>query len=110
MHHDVGAVLDRPAEEGRGEGVVDHQRQIVFVSDGGDRLDVEHVHARVADGLAVERAGARSDGGAEILGIVGIDEGGLNAEAAKADIELRVGAAVQRLGGDDLVAGFQQAR
>ena len=46
---------------------------------------------------------------AEILRVVGIDEGGLDAEAAEAHVELRVGAAVQRLGRDDLVAGFQQA-
>ena len=110
MHHDVGAVLDGPAEIGRGEGVVDDQRQVVLVRDRGDGGDVEHVHARVADGLAVEHAGARRDGAAEIFGIVGIDEGGLDAEAAEADVELRVGAAVERLGGDDLVAGFEQAR
>ena len=109
VHHDVGAVLDGAAQIRRRERVVDHQRQVVFVRDGRDGFDVEHVHARVADGLAVERAGARSDGAAEILGIVRIDEGRLDAQAAEADVELRVGAAVERLGGDDFVAGFQQA-
>ena len=49
-------VLDRPAEVGRGEGVVDHQRHAGLVGDRGDRLDVEHVDPRVADRLAVERA------------------------------------------------------
>jgi len=37
MEHDVGAVLDRPAQEGRGEGVVDDQRDPRLVGDFGDR-------------------------------------------------------------------------
>ena len=37
MHDDIGAVLERPAQVGRGEGVVDHQRQPGRVRDLGDR-------------------------------------------------------------------------
>jgi len=36
--------------------------------DGGHLFDVEDVHARVGDGLAVEGARLGSDGFAEILG------------------------------------------
>ena len=46
---------------------------------------------------------------AEVFGIVGFDERDVVAELAEAHVELRVGAAVERAGGDDLVAGFQQA-
>ena len=43
---DVGAMLDRPAEIRRGEGVVDHQRHTGLVRDLGDRGDVEDTDLR----------------------------------------------------------------
>ena len=109
VEHDVGPVLDRPAEVGRGHGVVDHQRHAGFVGDGRHAGDIQHVHARVGDGLAVDRAGLRSDGSAEVLGVVRFHELGFDAEAAEADVELRVGAAVERAGGHDLFALPHQA-
>ena len=74
VHHDVGAVIDRPAHVGRRESVVDHQRNAVLVRDLGHRFDVEHVAARIADRLAVEALRLRRDGLAEILRIVRLDE------------------------------------
>ena len=47
VQHDVGAPLDRPAQIGSCEGVVDQQRQIVLVRNGCDRFDIEHVAAGV---------------------------------------------------------------
>ena len=58
---------------------------------------------------AVEHPGLRRDRAPEILRIVGIDERRLDAEPPEAHVELRVGAAVQRLGGHDLVACLQQS-
>ena len=104
VHHDIRAVLDGPAEIGRGQGVVDHQRHAGFMRDGRDLLDIQHVHARIGDGFGVESARSRRDGAAEVLGIVGFDESGVDPEAAEADVELRVGAAVERAGRDHLVA------
>ena len=57
----------------------------------------------------VEAARLRRDGAAEVLGIVRFDEGGVDAQAAEADVELRVGAAVERAGGDDLIARAHEA-
>ena len=51
----------------------------------------------------------RRDGAAEVFRIVRIDERGVDAEPAEADVELRVGSAVEGLRGHDLVARFQQA-
>ena len=51
---DVRAVPDRPAEE-RSERVVDDQRDPVGMGHVGDRGDVGHVQARVADRLDVDR-------------------------------------------------------
>ena len=48
--------------------------------------------------------GSGRDGFAEVFGIVRLDEGGVDAQAAEAHVELRVGAAVERAGGDHLIA------
>ena len=109
VDHDVGAVLDGPAQVRRGHGVVDDQRHAGLMRDGRHLFDVEHVHTRVGDGLAVKGAGLGSDGLAEVFRIVRLYELHVDAQAAEADIELRVGAAVQGAGGDDLVARSRQA-
>ena len=75
-----------------------------------DLFDIEHVHARVGDGLAVEGARFGGDGFAEVLRIVRLDEFHVDADAPEADIELRVGAAVERAGGHDFVAHAHHAR
>ena len=49
------------AEVGRGEGVVDDQRNFVRVGQGGEFFQVEDRAAGVADRLAVERAGLFRD-------------------------------------------------
>ena len=102
---DVGAVIDGAGEVGRGEGVVDHERNAVLVGDFGDGFDIENVAARVADGFAVEQLGFGRDGFAEIFRIVGLDEREVVAEPAHGRIELREGAAVEGAGGNDVVAG-----
>ncbi len=109
LHHDVRAMFDRAAEVGRRKGVVDHERHIRLMGDCGHGGDVQHVDARVADGFRVDHLGARRDGAAEVLRVVGVDEGGVDAEAAQADVELGVGAAVEGAGRHDLIAGLEQA-
>ena len=110
VEHDIGAVLDGAAQIGRRHGIVDHQRHAGLVRNGRHLFDIEHVHARVGDGLAVERAGLRGDGLAEVFGIAGVDELDIDAQAAEAHVELGVGAAVERAGGHQLVALPHQAR
>ena len=56
VDHDIGAVLDRAAEIRRSHGVIDNQRHAGFVGDGRNLFDIQHVHARIGDGLAVDRA------------------------------------------------------
>ena len=55
MHHDVGAVLDRPQQDRRRDGVVDDQRNAMPVRHLGQRLDVADVAGGVADALAENR-------------------------------------------------------
>ena len=62
MHDDVGAVLERPAQIGRGEGGIEHQRQLVLVRDVGHRLDVEHLEPGIAERLGEHQARLVGDG------------------------------------------------
>jgi hypothetical protein len=52
MADDVGAPFDRPAQVGRGQGVVDYQRQIVRPGDGPDLLKGKDDQTGIAKGLA----------------------------------------------------------
>ena len=106
---DVGPEIDRAAKVRRGKGVVDDKGNIVLVGDPSHRFDVQHVAPRVADRLAVQALRLRRDRLAEVLGIVRFDERRVEAEFPEADIELRVGAAVERARRHHLVAGHHQA-
>ena len=79
------------------------------MSDLGDGLDIQDVHTRVGDGLGINELGVVLDGLAKVIRIVRLDERRLVAEPSEGDIELRIGAAVQRGGGDEMIAGLQQA-
>ena len=71
---DVGALLERLAQDRRGERVVDDHRNAGVVGDLGDRLEVGHVDARVADRLDEDAARLVVDRLAEILRIGLLDE------------------------------------
>ena len=59
MHDDVGAVVDRLAEVGRRQRVVDDQRHAGASRDVGDRLDVGDDAAGIGDRLDEDRLGLR---------------------------------------------------
>ena len=109
MHHDVGAVLDRLAQIGRGQGVVDDERHAGALGDRGDRLDVGDDAARIGDRLDEDRLGLRGDGALEGPDIVGIGPHHVPAEILEGVIELVDRAAVELLGRDELVARLHQA-
>ena len=106
VQHDIGAMLDRAAEVRRREGIVDDERELVFMRNGRHLLDVEHVAARVRDGLAVKALRLRRDRATEVFGVIGLHKSDANAHAPEGDVELRVGAAVERRRGYDVVAGL----
>ena len=81
----IGAELDRPAEIGRGEGVVDQQRHFRVMRDRGDSRNIQHFEPGIADGLAEHQARIGPDRGAEAIEVAGIDEGGGDAEARQRD-------------------------
>ena len=57
VDHDVGSPLDGTDKRRRGAGVVDDERQAVFVRDGGELFDVGDVELGIAERLGVDGAG-----------------------------------------------------
>jgi len=101
---DVRTECNRALQGRRAEGGIDHKRKPRLVSNGRHRLEVGHVQRRVAHGLAEEDLGFRRDGLCEVFRVAGIDEPDRDAELGEDVVELGVGASVEVVGGDDLVA------
>ena len=92
---------------GAGERRVDHQRDAGVVRDLRERLEVGDRARRVGDDLGVEQLRAAGlDRGGERVGAVGGHERGLDPEPPQRHVEQRVGAAVERGAGDDVLAGL----
>ncbi len=63
MGDDVGAPFDRAAVDGGREGIVDDQRDAVFMGAFGKEGDVQDGQGGVRDRLAKDRLGVRLKGG-----------------------------------------------
>jgi hypothetical protein len=103
VNDDVGAVVERPADNGR-RRVVDDQRHAQLLADLGDLADREDPQLRVRQGLGVVGAGARVGRPAEVLRVARVDEADLDAEAVEGVGEEVPGAAVEVGRADDVVA------
>ena len=102
---DVGTPLEGAVED-RGEaGVVEDEGHAGGAGDLGYFLDGEDIEGGVAQALAVEGLGVGAKGAAEGLGVVGVDEGDVDAEFWEGVVEEVVGAAVELGDGDDVVTG-----
>ena len=94
---------------GRRERGVDGERDARVVRDLRQRLEVGDRAGRVGHDLGVDELGAPGlDRVGEGLRVVGRDERRLDAEPAQGHVEQRVGAAVERARGDDVIAGVAQ--
>ena len=109
MDDEVGAPFERPAQKGRRQRVVDDEQDARLMRDPGDRLDIDDDPARIGEALDEHALRARGQGAAEIVGIVGIDEGDLPAEFLEALAELRDRAAIELARGDEMVARLHEA-
>ena len=102
---DVGAVLDRPQQDGRRDRVVDDQRYAVPCGDRGQRLDVADIAGRIADALAEDRAGVVVDQAARSpRRPIALGEADVDALARQKMGEQRVRRAVELRHGDDVAA------
>ena len=101
---DVGSVVHGPTQIRRREGVVDNQREPAVMGDARDGLDVEDVGSRVADRLPVQQLRAVGDRLLDEVDVGEIDKRDIDSHPSQRHIELGVGAPVERLRRDDLVA------
>mmetsp|Transcript_91663 Transcript_91663/g.290834 ORF Transcript_91663/g.290834 Transcript_91663/m.290834 type:complete len:262 (+) Transcript_91663:895-1680(+) len=108
VQHDVGPKLERPAEVRGRRGVVADERQPVLARNGRHLLQVDDHAAGVADGLAVDRLRLLVDAPLHALVVVLGDEADLPAELRKLPRELRDGAAVELVRGDEVVPAVHE--
>ena len=96
VHHDVGAVLERVAQVGAGQGVVHDEGDLVLVRDGRHPGKVEDVSLGIAYGLGLDRLGVGPEGRPPCVQVVGvIHEGDLDAQLGQRVAEEAVGPAVE---------------
>ena len=105
---DVGSVIEGVGEVGRGAGGVDNERKAVGLGDLADGVEVGDFERGIRDGFAKKGARFFIDRVGELLGILGVDEADFDPESRKDVLELGVAAAVEILGGDDVVACFRE--
>ena len=109
MHDDVGAMLDRADQIGRGERVVDDERHAGLFGDRRDRLEVGDDAAGIGDELDEDRLGLRRDRGVEAEpASVASAQRTFQPNFAKDVVELVDRAAIELARGDELVARLQQ--
>ncbi len=105
VDHYVGAVVNWTAEIAAcAEGIVDYDRDTVFMCDFCNGLQVWDVVAGISNGFKVYGFGFFVNEGVKVGGGVSFDEFGGYTEAGKGNFELVVGAAVKIRGGDYVVA------
>ncbi len=109
MDDDIRAPLDGIAKDGRGNRVIDDERQAMFMRDGREFFQVDHIELGIAEGFGIDGASAIIDGFAQSVVVVGFDEADFDAELGQGVVEQIVGAAIERSGGDNLVAGIRRA-
>ena len=108
MNDDVGAVLERPAEIGGGERIVDDQRQASLMRDIGDPLDIDDDASGIGEVLDEDRLALRRQRAAEILGVGRIDEMAGPAKLLEREAELGERAAIKVARSDEFVARLHQ--
>ena len=106
MHDDVGTVFEGATEVGRGDGVVDDQRYPVLVCDLGQLFEVGDVAEWVTDRFAEDGLGLVIDQGGETGRVAVIGKAHVDAVLRQGVGKQVVGAAVERRGRDDVVAGL----
>ena len=108
VHHDVCAVLDGTDEVRGAESIINDQRQAVLVGDGGNGVDIRDITVGVAQRLQIHSLGVGLDRGLHLCKVVGIHEGGVDAELGQSVSQQVVAAAVDGLLCHDVVTGLCQ--
>ena len=105
MGDDISAPFNRAAVDGGGEGIVDDQRDAVFMGNLCKERDIEDSQGRVGDGFTKDSLGVGLESGSQFfLGAVGGNEGKLNAHLLHRDSKQVEGAAIDGGCGDNMIA------
>ena len=83
MHDDVGTMFKRTDQVRSTEGIVDHDRNLVLVSEFGDSFDIRDVRIRVAERFDKDELRVVLDSAFDFLQVVDVDESRFNAELAE---------------------------
>ncbi len=108
VDHHVRAVLNGPDQVGGAEGVVNDQGQAVPVSNGRHGVDVGDIAVGIAQGLNKNGLGIVLDRRLCLLQVVDVHKGGLHTVDGQGVGQQVVGAAVDGLLGDNVVAHMGQ--
>ena len=110
VNDDVRAVLDGTQLIRRRKRRIDDERNAVLVRDGGDRLDVDEVRVRIADGLDVDDLrvfpNCRLEGRRAARRI---DKRRLDTEVREGMLKKIVGAAIDRRLSDDVLSRMNES-
>ena len=108
VERDVRAQLERALEIGGEEGVVHHRDCARALGQRGDAADVRHAHHRVGRRLEVDHFRPLAQLRFHRGGVAEVGQQEADAEAAENLFQQPVGAAVDVVGDNDLVAALQQ--
>ena len=105
MDHEVGAEIEGPRGDGRGEGRIDrHVPDAAAMGQLGDGGDVGQAHDRIGRRLDPDHLGARRDGAVDGVEIGGVDEAHLDPETRKTVADELGRAYVVRIGDHEMIA------
>ena len=104
----VRAKIERATEIRCRESGINHQRQAVLVCYGSDFWDIQDFEPGISQGLTEQQSSFGADRPREGTQVSRIDKCGVNAESPQRIVEQVVGAAVHRLGRDNMRPGAHQ--
>ena len=104
VRDDVRTPLERTAQVGRGQRVIDHQWDVIFLRDFGGLFQRENVHQRIAERFTVNDLGIFLDGTAEVLRVGRVYESHVDAQARESVPELADRPAIQGSRRNNMIA------
>ena len=106
MNDNVGTVLQRTEQIRGAKGVIDDDRKAMLLGDLGDGVDVGDIGVGIAKRLEVDDRGVVLDGTLDLSQVVRIDKGSLDAKLGERVLQQVIGAAIDGLLGNHVVAGL----
>ena len=110
IDHAIGAHFEGALQERSGEDVIDHQIRPARMGDLGHRRDVDDFELRIGGALQKADLGVGPHGGAPLVEVCSIHQGGGHAEARQQFLDDIAAGAEQGLGGHHMIARLELAQ